>query len=161
MPLFGYSLAAAPKEPAPKWSTEYAIRDRETGEVMTRTMEWWWDVKRQTSYQQLVQADQAFADALAGLAQQVCSYFYAPDAVYVPMEGCPEIEISDEEIRERIARVMAGEFKREAEDRRKRQYPMDELPWDQQRAYLEQIERLKNEWGFRRLGRITLQAPAA
>ena len=75
MPLFGYSLAAAPKEPAPKWSTEYALRDRETGEVIVRTMEWWWDVKRQTYYQQLVRADQAFADALADLAQQVCSSF--------------------------------------------------------------------------------------
>lgn len=161
MPLFGYSLAAVPKQPAPGWSTEYAIRDRETGEVIVRTMEWWWDVKRQTYYQQLVRGDQAFADALADLAQRVCSYFYAPDAVYVPMKGCPEIEISDAEIRSRIARVMAGEFKREAEDWRKLQYPMDELPWDQQRAYVEQIERLKSEWGFRRLGRITLEDQAA
>jgi hypothetical protein len=159
MTFFGYPTkpAASP----PPWNTQYAIREGGTRAEVIRTMEWWWDAKRQTHYEQLPPVDQGFADALADLAQRVCSYFYASDADYIPLEGCPEIEISDDAVRERIQRVMNGEFKREAEDRRQLQYPMDALPWDQQRAYVEQVERLKHAWGFRRLGRVVAAARAA
>jgi hypothetical protein len=99
--------------------------------------------------------DQLFADRYADLLQQAATYFYAPDEIYQPLAGVSDVVVSDEQVRERIRRIDGGENTREAlryrgsEDAR---YPFGELPFEQQRALVEQIEALKREWSFELLG---------
>lgn len=62
--------------------------------------------------------------------------------------------VSDDEVRERIHRLDKGENTREAERTSKRSYPISELPWDQQRALIEQVERLKRKWAFEIIGEV-------
>jgi len=103
----------------------------------------------------LAPQDQLFADRYADLLQQAASYFYASDGVYRPLEGIPDVPVSDEEVRERIRRIDGGENSREATRYRgsaEARYPFGDLPFDQQRALIEQIEFLKREWEFELLG---------
>jgi hypothetical protein len=103
----------------------------------------------------LAPQDQLFADRYADLLQQAATYFYAPDDIFQPMEGVPEVVVSDEEVRERIHRIDGGENTREAVRYRgsdEARYPFSDLPFDQQRALVEQIESLKREWCFELLG---------
>lgn len=103
----------------------------------------------------LAPQDQLFADRYADLLQRAASYFYAPDEVYRPLDGVPEVVVSDVEVHERIRRIDGGENTREATRYRgspDARYPFQELPFDQQRALVEQIEALKREWEFELLG---------
>lgn len=94
--------------------------------------------------------DQAFADAIVAEVQEACQYFYQADPAHYP--GCPEIDgITDDEVRERIARLDEGENRREAERTKLLRYPLSDLPWDRQRALIERVERLKRQWNFERL----------
>ena len=86
---------------------------------------------------------------------QAAAFFYAPDDVYRPLDGVPDIAISDEDVRERIRRIDGGENTREATRYRgspEARYPFGKLPFDQQRALIEQIEAFKREWQFELLG---------
>ena len=103
----------------------------------------------------LAPQDQLFADRYADLLQQAAAFFYAPDDVYRPLDGVPDIAISDEDVRERIRRIDGGENTREATRYRgspEARYPFGKLPFDQQRALIEQIEAFKREWQFELLG---------
>jgi len=103
----------------------------------------------------LAPQDQLFADRYADLLQQAATYFYAPDQIYQPLQGVPDIVVSDEEVRERIYRIDGGENTREATRYRgspDARYPFAELPFEQQRALVEHIEALKREWNFELLG---------
>ena len=111
-------------------------------------------------FHELAVEDQWFANAITDLVQQACSYFYLPDEQYIPMEGVPEIVVSDEAIAERIRRIDLGENFREADRSKKERYPLTELPFDQQRALVEQIEDLKRVVGFAIIGPITVAAAA-
>lgn len=108
-------------------------------------------------FHSLAPFDQHFADKITDLVQKACSYFYADE--WEPLEGSDEVRISDEEVRTRIDRLNRGENFREAArlsrssaSPKKLHYPLDELPWDQQRALIERIEALKAEWGFEIIG---------
>lgn len=103
----------------------------------------------------LAPQDQLFADRYADLLQQAATYFYAPDELYQPLEGVPDVVISDDEVRDRIRRIDGGENTREATRYRgtaEARYPFAELPFEQQRALVEHIEALKREWSFELLG---------
>lgn len=103
----------------------------------------------------LAPQDQLFADRYADLLQAAAMYFYAPEEIYQPLTGAPDIVISDAEVRERIRRIDGGENTREALRYRgseEARYPFGALPFDQQRALVERIEALKREWSFELLG---------
>lgn len=132
-------------------SVRYRIRDRGGSVVQRRT----WvmlDALQRRYYHSLHPDDQTFADAIVALVQRVCAYFYATDEEYVPLEGVPAVIVSDEAIAARIERLERGENTREALRTNERWYPLSELPFDQQRALVEQIELLKREWRFEIIG---------
>ena len=133
-------------------TVRYRIRDARSGEIVERTTQHLRDSGMGRHYLSLRDQDQDFAAAIVALVQRACGYFYLPDGEYVPLEGVPDVVVSDDEVRERIHRLDKGENTREAERTAKRSYPISELPWDQQRALVEQVERLKREWCFELLG---------
>lgn len=135
----------------------YRIRDRKSGEVVEHLTVSEYDHGRGRHYLSLAPEDQEFAEEIVTLIQRACSYFYAPDEKYEPLEGVPDLIISDDEVLRRIERLEKGENTREAERSGKGYYPLAELPFDQQRALVEQIEVLKIRWQFQILG--DLQAP--
>lgn len=103
----------------------------------------------------LAPQDQLFADRYADLLQQAATYFYSPEEIYQPMAGVPDVVVSDDDVRERIRRIDGGENTREAVRYRgsdEARYPFCDLPFEQQRALIEQIESLKREWSFELLG---------
>lgn len=108
--------------------------------------------------------DQEYAEAMAQLVQKACTYFFEPDGVYEPLLGVDGFSVSDDEIRTRINRLENGENMREAigysarieyPERAKDWYKISELPWDQQRALVEQIEKIKRDWRFEIVGEAT------
>lgn len=101
-------------------------------------------------HRSLAVQDQWFADAIVALIQRTCRYFFDPD--YIPLPGVADIVISDADVEERIYRIEHGENQREAVRTGKSFYPLHELPGDQQRALIEQIERLKREARFEWIG---------
>ena len=131
----------------------YRIKDP-YGTVVLRETETAFDTGRQRYYHALRGSDQAFADAIVALIQHACSYFYAPDEAYEPLTGVDAIVIRDDEVRRRIDRLDQGENRREAERTGQVSYPLSALPSEQQRALIEQIEALKQEWGFEILGPV-------
>ena len=129
----------------------YRVRDH-SGQVVERMTSLAYDSGRERYYHSLAPHDQGFADALVELIQQACGYFAAGDEGYEPLAGVSEVRVTDDEVAARIARLEQGENVREAERTSKRFYPLSELPWDQQRALVEQIEALKQRWAFEILG---------
>lgn len=129
----------------------YRIRGA-TGKVEQRVTSITYDSKFRRYWHCLAPMDQHFADTISDLIQRACGYFYQDDDDWVPLQGVPEIFVSDEEIRSRIDRLNRGENTREAVRTSQEHYPLDELPWYQQRALIEQIEALKAEWAFEILG---------
>lgn len=113
------------------------------------------DVGRNRYYHSLAPEDQHFADTIVDLIQRACAYFYAADDEYEPLQGVPDIRISDEEVLARCERLDGGENTREAERLNQERYPLTELPFDQQRALIERIEALKQQWQFSILGEVT------
>ena len=157
------------RDPANSWAepegcelepprVRYRIRDS-AGAVVERMTSIAYDSGRKRYYHSLAPHDQGFADALVALIQQACGYFVAGGKDYEPLEGVSAVHISDDEVAARVARLEQGENVREAERTRKEFYPLTELPWDQQRALVEQIEALKQRWAFAILGEA--EAPAA
>lgn len=107
---------------------------------------------------ELAEADQWFANSITALIQAACDYFHASDDDYEPMQGVEGIVISDEAVIERIRRIDLGENFREADRTNRKRYPLQELPFEQQRALVEQIEALKQFVGFEFVGEVV---PAA
>ena len=105
-----------------------------------------------TRYFHYMKDDQHFCDLITGLTQRACRYFYAPDSQYAPLPGIPDIVVSDAEVARRIGRMNAGENTREARRVGRAKYDLEALPWDQQRALIEQIDALKREFSFEIIG---------
>jgi len=84
-----------------------------------------------------------------------------PDGEYAPIDGVEHIRIRDEEVSARIARLEQGENVREAERTSLEYYPIAELPFDQQRALIERIEKHKQRWQFEIIGEEVRVAAAA
>lgn len=139
---------------APPPPVRYRIRERDGG-VVERQTSVAFDAVRSRYYHALAVQDQHFADAIVALVQRACAYFHAPDDAYEPLEGVADVVLTDAEVRERIHRLEQGENRREAERTGKQYYPLAELPWDQQRALVEQIEVLKRDWEFEILGELS------
>ncbi len=138
----------------------YRIWDRKKEEVVVRTTLFARDIKRKFYYfQSLALEDQVFANEIVELVQQACTYFYASDEAYEPMEGVPDIRITDEEVIERIRRLNLGENQREADRTHRLSYPIDELPWDQQRALIERIDQHKIDNKFEIIGPNEITRP--
>lgn len=62
--------------------------------------------------------------------------------------------LTDDEVRTRIDRINQGENTREAERSKLKFYPLDELPFETQRALIERIEECKRAHSFRILGEV-------
>jgi hypothetical protein len=135
----------------------YRIRD-DSGEVVERETSVAYDHGRQRYYHALGAKDQHFADAIVTLIQAACAYFHAAESEYEPLEGVPEIRITDDDVAARIERLEGGENTREAERTRMTYYPLTDLPFEQQRALVEQIEALKQRWQFEILGEVVAAA---
>jgi hypothetical protein len=86
--------------------------------------------------------------------QQACGYFYAPEDAYKPLDGVAGVVISDDEVKERIRRLDLGENTREAVRTGSQRYPFADLPWDQQRALIEQVEAIRQSFEFEILGEV-------
>ena len=144
-------------EPAP--TVAYRILDRASGRVVERRTESMWDSGAGRRYLSFASADQGFADAITALIQQACSYF---GKEHRPLEGWAGSTLPDAEISARIDRMDGGENSREAlrsKGEARCRYPLTDLPWRQQRALIENIERVKSEWCFAIVGEV--QPPAA
>lgn len=63
--------------------------------------------------------------------------------------------VTDADVRERIERIDLGENSREADRMGLKRFPLQELPWDQQRALIEQMAAFYREWCFEWLGDAT------
>ena len=131
----------------------YRIRDA-SGAIVDRVTSTAYDSKRQRYYHSLAPFDQPFADEIVELVQRASAYFYAAEDDYQPLEGVADVRVTDDEVRTRIARLEQGENVREAERTGLEYYPLSDLPFDQQRALIEQIEALKRRWGFEILGEV-------
>lgn len=134
----------------------YRILDRKSNEVVEHLTVSEYDHGRGRQYLSLAPDDQEFAEEIVALIQRACAYFYEPDEKYEPLEGVPDLIISDDEVRRRIERLEKGENTREAERSGKGYYPLTDLPFDQQRALVEQIEVLKRRWHFEILGDLPM-----
>ena len=132
-------------------TVRYRIRGP-SGRVVERRTAVAFDSGRRRYYHALAPEDQPFGDAIVRLIQGACSYFCAPDEEYEPLDGAPDIRLSDSEVAARIERLERGENTREAERTGLQYYPLTELPFDQQRALVEQIEALKQHWQFEMIG---------
>lgn len=97
-------------------------------------------------YHALHPDDALFADLKVMLIQRACRWFY--DSHWEPMIGVPELNISDEEVRARIDRADRGENTREAERMGMQRYVLVDLPFDQQRALIEQVVELERKFRF-------------
>lgn len=149
----GYASGETPR-------VRYRILDKAKGEVVERVTGSMYDTGTQRFHLEFDSRDQAFADEMALMVQRCCSYFYSKDG-YEPMQGWAESRVADDEVRERIRRLDGGENTREARRSRKARYPLTELPWAQQRALIEQIDRIKHEWSFEWVGEAPPPSPLA
>lgn len=135
-------------------AVRYLIRecdkDGEPGEIIERKTGIAFDSPLRAYFHSLDSRDQHIADRVTDFIQRACSYFYADE--WERLEGVPEVVISDDDVRERIRRIEQGENRREAMRTDKEYYHLTELPWQQQRALIEQIEAVKARWSFSILG---------
>lgn len=130
----------------------YQIIDAGTGRLVQRRTSVNLDVGRDRYFHALAPDDQHFADKIVAVVQRACGYFYLPEADYESLEGVPGITISDEEVLARCERLDQGENTREAERLNMTRYPLTDLPLSQQRALVEQVEKIKQDWQFSILG---------
>lgn len=149
-PAWTMNASEMPKRP--RWRRMYEIKDAKTDTVQVRRMRWNWAPQTNAWHEELAIADQKFTNDLLDIVQQACSYFYADDADYIPMEIIQGFVPSDDEVRERIQRGHNGELKREAQRTRKKQYDIPSLPWNQQQALMSHINKLRDDWSYRKLG---------
>ena len=144
----------------------YRILDRGTGESVDRFTQVSYDHYTESTHHALDEHDQHVADHTSRLIQRACRYFYEPDETYVPREGVDDIVVSDDEVRDRINRLENGENRRESIGYNEREartglvWPLDyfrlsDLPWDQQRALVEQLLAYRRECGFEIVGPAT------
>jgi hypothetical protein len=139
------------------YPTRFALMDNvswpayELGEVETHRTLPAFDYSVQRYFHALNSADQFFADRCTALIQRACEWFYKPDGEYEPMEGVADIIVTDTEIDRRIAQIDLGENTREAKRTAKQRYPISELPYDQQRALIENLDALAHEFGFSKI----------
>ena len=131
----------------------YRIRDS-AGAIVERVTSVAFDSGRRRYYHSLAPFDQPFADEIVALVQRAAAYFSASGEDYEPLEGVADVRVGDDEVRTRIARLERGENVREAERTGLDHYPLSELPFEQQRALVEQVEALKQRWGFEILGEV-------
>lgn len=131
-------------------SQRIAWPEPQLGEVVERLTKSYANSSRY--FHQLANEDQYFGDLITRLTSQACGYFHLSDEDYKPLESVPGIRVSDAEVATRIARMNAGENTREAKRVNKPKYDLEALPWDQQRALIEQIEKLKRDWSFEFIG---------
>lgn len=101
-------------------------------------------------YHALNPADQLFADLKVALVQEACEWFN--DELVESMDNVPGLNISDAEVRARIARADAGENTREAERTGKYRYILGDLPFARQRALIEQVVELERKFRFEIVG---------
>lgn len=101
-------------------------------------------------YHALQEADQLFADLCTRLVQEACRWFY--DEQWESLPGVPDLVLTDEQVRTSIERLDLGENKREADRVGKVRYVLTDLPWQRQRALIEQLYALRREFGFEKLG---------
>lgn len=120
------------------------------GDVVERKTGVAYDSPTSAYFHGLDSRDQHIADRVTSLIQRACSYFYADE--WEQLGGVNDIVISDAAVIERIRRIEQGENRREAMRTKKEYYRLSELPWEQQRALVEQIEDLKRTWGFEFVG---------
>jgi hypothetical protein len=145
-------MSATDRPMRPRWRRMYEIKDTTTPVIHTRRMKWHYAPQTHAWHEELDYRDQQFANELLDIVQQACSYFYADDADYVPMEIIQGFVPSDAEVRERIQRGHTGELQREAQRVRKKQYDIPSLPWDQQQALMSHINKLRSDWKYRKIG---------
>ncbi len=146
-----------PERPPP---IRYRILDKPSGKVVERQTTTLADyAKGGNFFHALALPDQEYSNGIRVLIQTACGWFYATDEEYEPLASVPGVVVTDDEVRERIARLDDGENTREALRVRKKRYPLVELPFEQQRALIEQIERHKTEWSFELLGEADPDAP--
>jgi hypothetical protein len=122
----------------------------ELGEVVEHQTTVTFDAKYQRYYHSLSSADRLFADLTVRIVQRACGYFYDKD--WVPMPGVPDIVLTDAEVQTSIDNLDHGENEREAVRSNRLRYVLSDLPWDQQRALVENIYALRREFGFEKLG---------
>ncbi len=140
----------------PKWRTIYQILDKKSGTVALRRMRWhpwstaYTDADETTYYEELDGADQTFAVEVIDEIQKACAYFYADD--YTPLEAAQSVVVSDADVRARIDRMQGGNLKREARRTNLEQYPLHDLPFEDQRALVSNIEALKATWKYKKMG---------
>lgn len=144
---------------------KYRIYDAEAKEVVDRLTEVAHDYLVGTTHHALSSRDQHIGNQSAALIQRACAYFYEPDdEVYEREYRLPllrDVVISDEYVRARIHRLTKGENWREAErvrqngDPKSGWYDLTALPWDQQRALIEHLTKLKQDWQFEIIGPAT------
>lgn len=143
----GYERGQTPR-------VRYRILDKATDKIVEHVTGSMYDTGTQHCHLEFDSRDQAFAYEISAAVQRVCAYFYQRDG-YEPMAGWIEARVTDDEVRARIRRLDLGENTREARRTAKRRYPLTELPWAQQRALIEQIDRIKHEWRFEWVGEET------
>ncbi len=121
----------------------------ELGEVVERETVVTQDPPNHRFYHSLAKEDQLYADLCTRIIQRACEYFYKKD--WVPLLGAPDIRLTDAEVRESISRLDLGENAREAVRTSKPRYVLTDLPWQQQRALVEQLYALRAKWSFEKL----------
>jgi hypothetical protein len=145
----------------------YWIMNRFTGVREVHKTERAFDSFTESWHLSLAAQDQRYADESTALIQQACGYFYLDDAHYTPLEGVPDIVVSDDEVTERVRRLDLGENTRETlrvarfSLVMKNRYPLQELPWSQQRALVEQLLDLKRRWQVEIIGEDENDVPPA
>ena len=82
----------------------YRIRD-EDGAVVEHETSVTYDRGRDRFYHSLGPDDQPFADEIVDLIQAACSHFTEAEGEAAPLEGVPDVQISDEEVTQRIERL--------------------------------------------------------
>jgi hypothetical protein len=126
----------------------------ELGDVIERFTVVTCDPLNHRYYHSLHESDQLFADLCARLIQEACRWFY--DRTWEPLSGVPGVTMTDDDVREAIRRLDLGENKREADRAGKQRYALSDLPWNRQRALIERLYVLRQEFHFEKLGPASL-----
>jgi hypothetical protein len=139
----------------------YRILNTATGEVEEHRTTVAYDETTHSTHHALAAIDQFIANELTSIIQAACANFWAKDEEEyqaLRLEGVPDIVVSDDDIRERIRRLELGENYRESArvsrvgQRKGGYYRFSELPWDQQRALVEQLLKLRRDYRFEIIG---------
>lgn len=121
-------------------------------ELVEHQTELTYDFTTMAYHHSLAAIDQVLANMITQLIQRACQYFVDDDDEYEALDYVDDIRLSSAEIEERIKRINKGENIREANRINKEWYDLEQLPWGQQRALIEQIEDVKRKFGFEFIG---------